>query len=222
MEIDVTHSRFKHPFTCIVAGPTSSGKTVLVRKILQNYKNLFTLQKERLKVFWAYGQWQTLYNEKIENVDCTYIDGLSNENSLTEKGIDLLIIDDLMTELSENKNLTSLFTKGSHHLGISVIFISQNLFQKGSQIRTISLNCHYLILMKNPRDKLQIQCLQKQCFPGKSKHFIDAYTHATSSSFGYFIIDLTQDTPDILRLSSALPFNKSINGHPSRIYYVEK
>jgi len=32
--------KFKHPFTCIVAGPTGSGKTSFVIKLLQNLKSL--------------------------------------------------------------------------------------------------------------------------------------------------------------------------------------
>jgi len=56
----------------------------------------------------------------------------------------------------------------------------------------------------------------------KIKVYLESYSHATSASYGYLIIDLTQDTPDELRLSSNLEFNKSINRNFSRIYYVEK
>lgn len=222
MNFEAKHSMFKHPFTCMVAGPTSSGKTVLIREILSNFKNIINIHTENLNVIWAYGQWQSLYDRNIENVTCVYNEGLPSEKDIIENKADLIVIDDLMSELSENKKLTHLFTKGSHHLNISIIFISQNLFHKGSQIRTISLNCHYLIIMKNPRDKQQIQCLQKQSFPGKSKYFLESYSHATSTNYGYLIIDLTQDTPDELRLSSNLVFNKSIKRNLSRIYYVEK
>jgi len=206
----------------MVSGPTSSGKTVLVREILSNFKNLISINREIINVIWAYGQWQNLYDKHIENINCLYNEGLPSEKDLIENKADIIVIDDLMNEVSDNKKLTNLFTKGSHQMNVSVIFISQNLFHKGSQIRTISLNCHYVIIMKNPRDKQQIQCLQKQSFPGKAKYFLESYTHSTSSNYGYLIIDLTQDTPDELRLSSNLPFKESINSKTSRVYYVEK
>src|SRR5258708_318336 len=177
MEYDIKHIQFKHPFTCMVSGPTSSGKTVLVRRILSQSKYLVAGNINN--VMWAYGQWQKLYNTKIDNVKCIYNEGLPNEDDLLQNKIDLIVIDDLMNELGSNKKLTSLFTKGSHHNNISVIFITQNLFHQGNQIRTISLNCHYIILMKNPRDKRQIQYLGNQVFSNNTKFFIEAFNDAT-------------------------------------------
>ena len=58
------------------------------------------------------------------------------------------IIEDLMTECANNKCLAMLFTKGRHHLNLSVIFIMLNLFYKDSYIRDVSLNLQYLILFK--------------------------------------------------------------------------
>jgi hypothetical protein len=225
MEFELNQILFHHPFTCMLAGPTSSGKTVLVRRILSNYKLLIDINVETLNVMWAYGQWQNLYNSKIPNVNCRYIEGLPNENEILENKPDVVVIDDLMTELGSNKKLTNLFTKGSHHLNISIIFISQNLFHQGSQMRTISLNCHYTILMKNPRDKAQIQYLASQIFPGKTKYFLEAYADATSVGYGYIVIDLTQNTPEILRVRSRITPEetpKSINSIIAPIIYTPK
>jgi hypothetical protein len=54
---------------------------------------------------------------------------------------------------SEVAAAASLFTKKSHHRNISVMYIEQNLFHKGKNHRTISLNAHYMVLFKNPRDE---------------------------------------------------------------------
>ena len=64
----------------------------------------------------------------------------------------LLIIDDLMTEAGDDKSVTDLFTKGFHHMNLSIVYIIQNIFPKGRESRTISLNAHYMFLFKNPRD----------------------------------------------------------------------
>ena len=50
----------------------------------------------------------------------------------------------------------------------AVICIVQNLFHQGKGNRSISLNSHYLVLFKNPRDKLQILTLAKQMYPGQT------------------------------------------------------
>ena len=46
----------------------------------------------------------------------------------------------------------------------------QNVFIKNEEIRTISLNSHYLLVLKNPRDASQINHLAMQMYPGKTKN----------------------------------------------------
>jgi hypothetical protein len=133
-----------------------------------------------------------------------YVEGLPSEEEILEDKPHIVIIDDLMSELGSDKNLTNLFTKGSHHNDISIIFISQNIFHQGSQMRTISLNCHYMILMKNPRDKAQIMALASQIYPNKTKFLIEAFNDATKNQFGYIKVDMKQDTPDNLRIQTRI------------------
>ena len=40
-----------------------------------------------------------------------------------------------MEERKEDADIAKIFTKGSHHKNISVLFLSQNLFLQGKQIR---------------------------------------------------------------------------------------
>ena len=48
----------QHPFTCIIAGCTQSGKTVWVKKLLENAKTTISPPPER--IIWCYGQWQPI------------------------------------------------------------------------------------------------------------------------------------------------------------------
>ena len=52
-----------------------------------------------------------------------------------------------------------LFTEGAHRRNINLVFIMQNLFFRGKQSRTVSVNAHYiyLILLKNSRDRQQLE-----------------------------------------------------------------
>ena len=198
---------FKHPFTCMLAGPTSSGKTVLVRKIIENHPKTLWFKEshpEVLKILWAYGQWQEFYNENVKNCNIIYIDGLPSEEEIDDINPQLIIIDDLMTELADNKNLTKIFTKGSHHKNISIIFITQNIFHQGSQMRTISLNCHYFLLMKNPRDQGQITSLASQVYSKNKKFLVEAYYDATKAQYGYIRIDMKQSTPEKYRFQTRI------------------
>ena len=49
--------QFISPFSMIVAGPSGSGKSILVRRILKNQYFLITPKKEAINVLWVYGQW---------------------------------------------------------------------------------------------------------------------------------------------------------------------
>jgi hypothetical protein len=134
--LDYKHITFKHPFTCIVAGPSGSGKTLLIRRILKNSNLLISNLSLPINVLWAYGQYQPLNNVPIPNVNVMYFDGLPNENELNDFKPDIIVVDDLMQELSKSSSMEKMFTKWSHHKNISVFFVVQNLFYKGPIMRT--------------------------------------------------------------------------------------
>ena len=183
MDLEETDVRLKSPFTCVVAGPTGCGKTVFVRKLLAS-DLIFPRPR---KVIWCYSDCQSAYEE----VNAKFVEGL------TEEDCDLIIIDDLMDEF---KKVVDLFIKKSHHRNTSVLFVVQNNFLKG--LRTISLNAHYLVLFKNPRDSSQITYLGRQM--GSSKAVTAAYKDATSKPYGYLFVDMKQDTPETTRLRTGL------------------
>ena len=106
----------------------------------------------------------------------------------------------------------NLFTRGSHHRNLSVIYIVQNLFHLGKGSRSISLNSHYLVLFKNPRDKLQILTLAKQMYPGQTDFFLNQYEEAVKRPFGYLLIELKTATQNNCRLrSNVLPSEEGFN-----------
>jgi ABC-type dipeptide/oligopeptide/nickel transport system ATPase component len=198
-QIDDVHLKFKHPFTLTIAGPTGSGKTVLIRNILENCDKLIDVQK-KFRVFWSYGTFQDGYNQpyKNPNIDMNYVEGLPTKD---EGEYDILVVDDLMSEAGGSKALSNFFTRGSHHDKISVIFIVQNFFHKGVEMRTISLNSQYLILQKNRRDQSQMATLGRQLYPRNTNYFLDAYDKAINmSAYGYLVFDCRADTPEQLRL----------------------
>jgi len=92
-----------------------------------------------------------------------------------------------------NQLVANVFTKISHHRNVSVVYLTQNVFDKNKYARTISLNAHYLVLFKNPRDATQFATLA-------SKFAIEAYKDATSAPYGYLLIDLKPEKDERCRL----------------------
>lgn len=223
---DSYHLKLKHPFTALVAGSTGSGKTVLVRRILKNYMLTTTITSNRLRVLYFYGQVQTMFAEPVAaNVDIRYVHVKGSDDfddSLIRKERpDVVVVDDLMNELGGNATLASLFTRGSHHIGFSVIFIVQNVFHKGREVRNLSLNSHYMFLLKNARDKSQIDHLARQISPANVQGFREVFADATKEPYSYLMIDFKPDTPDELRYRARITPEDKVKGSPkgSQIVY---
>lgn len=182
----------KHPFTMLIAGPSQAGKTVFVKKLVQNAAQMFTVPPT--EIIWAYSEYQPGYTELLYLPNLRFVEGMPNVQELKASPDDpkLCILDDLLGE-----DVTALFTKGSHHWNLSCIHLVQNIFYKS--LRTARINSHYLVLFKNPSDRSQVNVLSRQLYP-KSSVFVDAYADATSVPYNYLLVDLTQGTPDQFRL----------------------
>lgn len=174
------------PFTCMVVGPTRSGKTQWCRKLVEHANKLLNPFPSG-GIIWCYKVWQPAY-DGLTGVD--FHQGLPDDlDALQSSGEHrLLILDDFMVDLSKDNRLVELFTVGAHHWKISVIHITQSLFF--GKNRTARINAHYLVLMKSNSDRLQIVNLAKQLFPGQNKYFMDAYNDAVNSQpYGYLLVD---------------------------------
>ena len=109
----------------------------------------------------------------------------------------------MMDQADCNPDIQKLFTVDSHHMNISIFFITQNLFSKGKCMRTISLNSNYMLIFNNPRDRQQIRTLSRQMFPNNPKLLSECYEDATEAKqFGYLFLDLTQKTKQKHRIQT--------------------
>ena len=73
-------------------------------------------------------------------------------------------------------------------------------------MRDTSLNSHYLVLFKSPRDSSQVNHLAKKMFPGHTKYMQESFQDATSKPYGFLLCDLKPDTPCDFRLRSNVVF----------------
>jgi hypothetical protein len=101
---------------------------------------------------------------------------------------------------TNSDSISELFTRVSHHRNVSVFYLTQNIFHKSKHSRTISLNAHYIIFFKNPRDAQQISILSRQMYPTQGKFLVEAFRDATEYPFGYLLIDLKADTQEKFRI----------------------
>ena len=168
----------------MVAGMAGSGKTVWVKPLLQQAQRTINLPPGR--IVWCYSKWHPAYLElmaTIPNIEFVrdIPSNLEHDSYFDIHKCNLMVIDNQMADAGEDKRIINLFTRGSHHRNLSVIYIVQNLFHQGKGIRSISLISHYLVLFKNPRDKLQVLTLAKQMYPKHTDFFINHYEQAVQN-----------------------------------------
>ena len=204
--------RFRTPANFYVCGQSQSGKSYLVRSMLYNLNELFYPVPN--KIIYCYGERQSEFGEmesKIPNI--CFVEGFPDNLFDILEGCQnsLVVVDDLMSECSSDQRMSDLFTRGSHHRGVSVMYLTQNLFPPGKQSRTISLNSHYMIIFKNPRDSLGIATLARQMYPKKTNYLLESFQDATCRPYGYLLLDLHQLTSDNMRVrTNILPGEKQI------------
>lgn len=193
MEVKSEEMMFKSPTIIMAVGATSSGKTTFVNKLLEGCDFMFSDPPH--KILYCYSCYQPLYDKMMKNIPIlSFYEGIPTEEDIKEFGSDnghkIIVLDDLMSKVTSSPVILDLFCQYSHHLNISVIFITQNIFHGGKCSRSLNLNSHYYILFKNKRDVNQIKSLGRQLFPGKGDILLQAYSDATAKPYGYLLIDL--------------------------------
>ena len=201
-DISQSHLVFKHPFNSMIAGPTSSGKTVFTTRILDNRDAMIDPKIE--EIIWCYGIESPQLPKLKERFPAILKlhKGLPDLDKFQSGGVNrLLVLDDLMNETRGN-TVANLFSKGAHHMNMSVIYIVQNVFNQNREMRNIFLNSMYKVLFNNPSDMTQLTTLNSRMFPGSTNFLKDIMKQVSKKSHPYITLDLHPDTPDDLRVRS--------------------
>ena len=180
--------------TFALVGPSRSGKSQTIRKIIQYKDAVFTSPIHT--VLYCYNVWSDDFNA-IEGV--TFLKGMPSRadiEKLTASRLhSLLILDDLAEALQKNAFATELFTAYSHHFNMSIGVTLHNLFTPHT--RTITLNLLYFFLYKNPRDTEQVKLLGRQL--GMRSVLTQAYNDM-DAQYQYIVVDMTGRCSEKLRI----------------------
>jgi len=183
-----------------------------MKRLVENRNEMFDVIFEQ--VVWYYSEWQEIYRDLQLHHGVKFVEGVpSLDHFLPNQGPKLVIADDLMDEL-KNPEFLKIAIKGSHHRSLSFFFLSQCLFPKN--MREISLQAHYCIVMKTARDRAQLRTLCLQASPSDWRSYHEAYEDATRDGHSYLLFDFHVRQQEHLRLRTHIFPNENT------IIYVPK
>jgi len=213
--------KFESSTSIFIVAPSGGGKTELTKQLLKHADDMFKVPPS--KIYFCYSMWQNIYSEMQNEVNnIQFYQGFPSMDDLndwgTEEGHKILVLDDLMIKGVDSEELIHMMCVGSHHFNFTVIFLLQNVFQKGKSMRTASLNCHCFLLFDSKRDPSQIAILGRQIFPGNSKYFLDAYQKAIAlKPFNFLLVDLSPRSDKSYQLrTNILPGQDTIVYQPAK------
>ena len=155
MEVELD-TRFKNPWSMIVSAPSSSGKTVFTKQVLNKSDKQFE------NIFLLYSEWQDGYK------GCSGISFVSGMPSSLDAYLELsgpkaMLFDDMIMR-ADCTNFHSEATPPKPKCHINL----QNVYSQGKVMRNVHLNTEYVVLFRNPRDNLAIW--QDSCNRNTPKH----------------------------------------------------
>ena len=99
-----------------------SGKSHFILELLRRKEEFFN--PPPFRVVYAYGIWQEAF-EKAQGIE--FVKGVEDLSGVefNSKQPSILVIDDLLEELLDNRELSTLLTREMHHKNIAVFFLSK-------------------------------------------------------------------------------------------------
>ena len=145
---------FETPVTILVAGSSKVGKTSWVLKVIEQASYIFCREPKR--IVWCYGRgcYQKEIDEKLTKLyknKITFLEGfphteIEKGSLFKESDNGILILDDLVMEVSNNEIFAKLFLQFSHHQNFSVIYLTQSLFNsENRQNPLVMRNCDIMV-----------------------------------------------------------------------------
>ena len=186
-----------------LCGPSQSGKTYLIEKIIRNHETLIEPNIDKLIYLYTVDNYDGIKQyirdnahtstlKTFEFIDCNK--GIPSMEIIKEKlgKNTLLVLDDLMVLATTNStnltNLDNMASRDSHHSNTSVIFVCQNLNFGSGKLRNCRVNSQYHIMCKSLTDCRDVEMIaanKKMCQSKLRKVLEDV----GKTQYGYLVFD---------------------------------
>lgn len=194
--------RLESPALLLLVASSGSGKSFLAKQAVENKEHIFKEKFE--KIIWHYSEWQDMYEPLQREHGVIFIEGPpSPEQYPPGEPTKWVICDDFQDQITKNNSdFVNFAIKSIHHRNLHFWLLLQTLFPP--KLKQISLQAHYVILMKQRRDLSQIRTFCLQIDPTNWKALMEAYHDATKLAHSHIIFDFHPRQIDSLRIRTGL------------------
>lgn len=198
LTVDQDFLKLIHPTRILIAGPSECGKSEWLFKLIKYRNDLFTTEFDQL--FYCVPEisqgpnLQIFYSRlKHEFPAVHLIFGLPDlqvlYNTLLPK---LVVIDDQISKIASSPDMNDLFTRGSHHHSVSVIYTSQNYFEPTKFGKNLSRNSPIKCFFYDRTDAQLLKTVSQQMFPSNPNFLYKNFQFLNKKfpqEYNYLIID---------------------------------
>lgn len=191
-------------------GPTAAGKTVILSKLLSDFKLHFSA--DPVGILLCVNQKTDIHRQLEQRIPQVTIhlglpSGQVLDSFLALHGVKAICLDDLFQSMIESTIINDLFLVRAHHANCIVIYTSQYLYMPGKFSRSLALNSHIYILLYTPRSFHQVQIFSRQLFGTTQQYssFMEIYKkYLLDRPYEYIVINCHPATPYLFRLSTRI------------------
>ena len=189
------------PSRLLITGPSLSGKSTFIKLLLQHRENIYDSQFTRV-IYCSPHCFSGALDAYLSSLRSHFPDlELSSElpnvvdlNLSADGYHKLILIDDFMLRFNNSDVAFKLLTIQSHHMNISLVVTSHNLFAGSKFQKTLTRNYSEIVLLYTRSDKLSLRTLGVQMFPDNARILIKAMNWVEkniSSQLKYLLLDIS-------------------------------
>ena len=213
------------PSRLLVCGPSLSGKSTFVKLLLEHREKIY--DSDFTRVIYCSPHCLTGAQDVYVNALRTHFPDVELSSDLPNV-IDLnlsadghhklIIVDDFIHRFNSSNAAFELLTIQSHHMLISIVVTSHNLFASSKFQKTLFRNYSEIVLLYTRSDKLALRTLGVQMFPDNVRILIKAMSWVAKHIDSYLKY-LLLDVSPLTRLPQNMIIRTDIFG-PSPIFFI--
>ena len=189
VELDI---RIKTPCSVLLSGKSKCGKTTLLIDILSQWRNYTDDEDGKYfrNIYWFYGTESPEDFYKMNNIVNSYNlklpeDSMSFKSKITFVKGDLtdtlvldkinsiphysiVILDDMMNEMTRREDVSNILTREAHHKNWCVFMLWQYLHPEGRFARQLVNQVDYKFIFQDPARSDQLRAVINQMYPGQT------------------------------------------------------